>query len=87
MNGTVLRGWETDQHSARDDSSSSSCGAEAMEREVSLLLPQLVAAPEYSVDLVKASTVESASRLSSAWRALRITIDRSIRRRRLLLAN
>ncbi|GAB6389326.1 hypothetical protein STUTZSP0542_28650 [Stutzerimonas marianensis] len=55
MDGTVLVGWETDRVSARDDSSLSSWRNEAMERDVSLLLPQLVAALDYCADPVKES--------------------------------
>ncbi|MGA6099105.1 hypothetical protein ACPESN_14705 [Stutzerimonas marianensis] len=87
MDATVLLDWETDRLSARDDSSLSSWRTEAMERDVSLLLPQLVAALEYSAALVEASTDGSASRLSAARGALRTTVDHFIRRRRLLLAN
>ena len=89
MNRTVFHGWAKEHPlSARDDSPvPSSWDAEAMEWEVSLLLPQLIAAPEHSSGLVSESTYESVNRLPSAWRALRTTVGPSIRRRCLLLAN
>jgi len=89
MNRTVFHGWAKDHPlSARDDSPvPSSWSAEAMEWEVSLLLPQLIAAPEHSSGLVSESTYESVNRLPSAWRAVRTPVGPSIRRRCLLLAN
>lgn len=87
MSRTAFRSWETDQLLSRDDSPMSSRGADAMEWEANLLLPQLVAALEHPASLVEESTHESAGRLSSLWRALRTTAHHSTRLSRALSAN
>lgn len=87
MNRTAFRSWEMDQLLSWDDSPISSRGADAMEWEASLLLPQLVAPLEHPASLVEESTHVSAGRLSSLWRALRTTAHRSTRLNRVLSAN
>ncbi|AOE84769.1 hypothetical protein THL1_2221 [Pseudomonas sp. TCU-HL1] len=87
MNRTAFCSWETDRLLAWDDSSMSSWGADAMEWEANLLLPQLVAALEHPDSLFEESTHESAGRLSSLWRALRTTAHHSTRLSRVLSAN
>lgn len=88
MNRTDFRSWEPDQPPRWSDPpmSSSAWGAEAMEWETNLLLPQLVSALEHPAGPAKASTPAPASRPASLWRALQTRV-RPTRWSRALLAN
>lgn len=86
MNRTDCRSWEEDRLLAWGDSPMAS-GAEAMEWDTSLLLPQLVDGLERPAGAATESTYESVGRLSSLWRALRATTGHSTRWSRVLSAN
>ncbi|WP_271407655.1 hypothetical protein [Pseudomonas sp. Q1-7] len=86
MNRTDFRRWEEDQLLAWGDSPMAS-GADAMEWDTSLLLPQLVDGLERPAGVAKESTYELVGRLSSLWHVLRTTTRQSTRWSRVLSAN